>query len=635
MSDGHKVAALSFTVTLSLAGVVALLWLLGGGTPSAHADSPHRVAPDCTGIPVPCHTTIQEAVDAASPGDVIKVATGVYSDVHGRPAPLGYPSPPASGIITQVVYISKTVTIQGGYTTTNWTTSYPITQPTTLDAEGRGRVILIAGDPSTSSGQAISPTIEGLHTTGGNANKLGGDPWGEWGVGSGVYVITATATISHNWVFSNTWAWRGGGLYLWKSAAMLSRNTIISNTANLGGALYLYDSDATLSGNTVMSNTAYYYGGGLYLYGSDATLSGNTVMSNTADNGGGLYLDNSAATLSGNTVMSNTALTYPGNYEDGGGGLYLYDSDATLSDNTISANFAWWKGGGLYLFYSDAMLNGNTIISNTAVFGGGLYLADSDATLSGNTVMSNTAGNGGGLYLSGGDATLSGNTVGSNTAFSGGGGLYVFGAATLSGNAVMSNTAERGGGLFLLLSDTTLTNTVVADNQAGRNGSGLYIEVSSPHLLHTTVARNTGGDGSGIYVIGEELWAPGYFSTVALTNTILVSHTVGISVTGGNTVTVNSILWHGTPITVSQATTATVAVQNQRQGDPLFAADGYHLMDGSAAIDKGVGAGVTTDIDGDSRPQGSAPDLGADEFVPGSAPDGDIYLPIIMKNASP
>jgi hypothetical protein len=74
-------------------------------------------------------------------------------------------------------------------------------------------------------------------------------------------------------------------------------------------------------------------------------------------------------------------------------------------------------------------------------------------------------------------------------------------------------------------------------------------------------------------------------------------------------------------------------VQNQYQGDPLFAADGYHLMSGSAAVDKGVDAGVDTDIDGDLRPQGSAPDLGADEFV--SVPGGKLYLPIIMKNASP
>jgi hypothetical protein len=157
-------------------------------------------------------------------------------------------------------------------------------------------------------------------------------------------------------------------------------------------------------------------------------------------------------------------------------------------------------------------------------------------------------------------------------------------------------------------------------------------------LLHTTIARNgsagltagSGGDGSGVYVTDSGF---GHYSTVALTNTILVSHSVGISVTGGNTVTVNSILWYSTPVTISQATTATVAVQNQHQGAPLFASDGYHLLAGSAAIDKGVDAGVDTDIDGDSRPQGSAPDLGADEFV--SAPGGKLYLPIILKNASP
>jgi hypothetical protein len=42
MSHGHKVAALSLAVTLALSGVVALLWLLGGGAPSA---PPTRTAP--------------------------------------------------------------------------------------------------------------------------------------------------------------------------------------------------------------------------------------------------------------------------------------------------------------------------------------------------------------------------------------------------------------------------------------------------------------------------------------------------------------------------------------------------------------------------------------------------------------
>jgi len=97
---------------------------------------------------------VQYAVDKAESGDEILVATGVYTDVH-----------PRDGSI-QVVFISKTVTIRGGYTTTNWTTRYPITQPTTLDAQGQGRVLHITGD--------ISPTVEGLRITGGDATELGG-----------------------------------------------------------------------------------------------------------------------------------------------------------------------------------------------------------------------------------------------------------------------------------------------------------------------------------------------------------------------------------------------------------------------------------------------------------------------------
>jgi hypothetical protein len=53
-------------------------------------------------------------------------------------------------------------------------------------------------------------------------------------------------------------------------------------------------------------------------------------------------------------------------------------------------------------------------------------------------------------------------------------------------------------------------------------------------------------------------------------------------------------------------------------------------MEGSEAIDKGVDADVDTDIDGDSRD--STPDLGADELA---GIGTDVYLPIIMKNASP
>jgi hypothetical protein len=59
-------------------------------------------------------------------------------------------------------------------------------------------------------------------------------------------------------------------------------------------------------------------------------------------------------------------------------------------------------------------------------------------------------------------------------------------------------------------------------------------------------------------------------------------------------------------------------------GDPAFAADGYHLTGGSAALNWGMDMGTNTDIDGEPRPN-VAHDLGADEFWP------TVYLPMVIR----
>jgi hypothetical protein len=97
----------------------------------------------CTDSDAPC-ATLQHAVDVANPGGEIRVASGTYAGVQARAG------------MTQVAYISKTVAIRGGYTTTNWITSDPVSNPTTFDAQSQGRVFFITGDPSAGSGQAIS-----------------------------------------------------------------------------------------------------------------------------------------------------------------------------------------------------------------------------------------------------------------------------------------------------------------------------------------------------------------------------------------------------------------------------------------------------------------------------------------------
>jgi YD repeat-containing protein len=201
-----------------------------------------------------------------------------------------------------------------------------------------------------------------------------------------------------------------------------------------------------------------------------------------------------------------------------------------------------------------------------------------------------------GLHITGGDAG----------AGQPGGGIYVLDATVaIRDDHVSGNVAADGGGLYLEQSDATLINTILADNQASSSGSGVYVHSSSADMLHATIAHNTGGDGSGIHVVGG--------STVALTNTILVSHTVGISVTAGSTATLESTLWQGNGTDWS----GNVAHTHDYTGDPAFVdadAGDYHVGANSAAFDRGVDTEVEEDIDGDVRPQEMAPDLGADEW---------------------
>ncbi len=550
---------------VSFALTLLWLWL---GPPAVTATQDGAAAEGVTvcpaGPPACDYAVIQEAVDAAAPGDVVKIAGGVYTDVHGRPVPSGYPG---FDIITQVVYISKTVSLRGGYTTAFSDPPDPQANPTTLDAQGRGRVLLIAG-PS------ISPTIEGLHITGGDATGLWGDDRWADDAGGGVYVLTATVVFSHNQLFDNVASQSlhdyssGGGMYLYQSDATLTSNDFFSNTAGLeGGGLSLRQSEATLIANTIRANVTteelgwVVGGGGLFVGLSDATLEGNTIFDNTAGAaGGGVHGRESRLTLLGNVVSANTAANGPG------GGVYLKDGELSFKDNTVSGNSApeAGDGGGLSLMSSGARIGGNTITANqAAIFGGGLSLIDSTATISNNLISSNTVD-------------------------------------------------HIGGGVLVGDSDVTLVNNLIADNQSNVAGSGLYVENSIARILHTTVARNTGRDGTGV-TVSSYSDRP---SSVWLTNTILISHTVGISVSAGNSARLEATLW-GNEIDWA-GPGAIITGTHNFWGDPAFlgpAAGDYHIGPTSAALDRGIPAGVLNDLDGDPRPSGPAPDLGADEYL--------------------
>jgi hypothetical protein len=479
----------------------------------------------CTDPGVPCRT-VQYAVDQASDGDEVLVATGVYTGTQAR-----------AGTI-QIVYISKTVAVRGGYRADfgDWD---PDAYATTLDAERAGRVVF-------SAGPGITLTLEGLRLTGGTA--------GPGGAGGGIYVMEAAALISNNGIYSNT-------------------------------------ADA--------------FGGGIYLAGVNATLEANTMQNNTvldANNyggGGAILADNSDLTLTGNLFCNNVVMGVAGGGDLGRG------------------------GGGLYQRGGTAILNKNTFRGNDAHRGGGIY-ADSAAmlTLNHNLLVSNTAkaSYGGALVLIGGQGWLDSNTIIGNTANGEGGGLYFYQAEiTLDNNLFLQNRAmDEGGGLWVLSwGDTVpLVNNVFADNQATNDGGGLMLVGPRAHLWHTTLARNS---SPAVEIIGGFGGGTAWF-----TNTLVYSHTIGVDNDGG-TVTMTQTLWDA----VLTPTLGAVHEANSFSGTAALAADGYHLNANSDAVDAGLDVGVADDVDGQLRPIGPAPDVGADEYVAAI-----IYLPLVLNNHS-
>jgi hypothetical protein len=265
--------------------------------------------------------------------------------------------------------------------------------------------------------------------------------------------------------------------------------------------------------------------------------------------------------------------------------------------------------------------------------------------LRGNTASIPATGQGGGACLDACDGAkvagnrLEGNVGCASTSSAGagrGGGFSTYASrrVAISANRVLSNTASLnawgygGGFYFSRNSSFTMTNNIVAANHASFVGGAVAFETGATQpvtgtLVHNTVVGNDRGAGDGrIGIHLNKGWV-----TLAMTNNIISRHTYGVYAVAGSTVTLRSTLFYantsgdtGGPGRI----TNTAALTGQ---DPLLNVN-YHLSSGSPAIDAGVNAGVTTDIDGDPRPTGAGYDIGADE----AQPSRRLYLPVLLRN---
>ncbi|MEJ5312031.1 MAG: right-handed parallel beta-helix repeat-containing protein [Anaerolineae bacterium] len=256
-----RIRKLLLTLIMSIVLLWALAWSLAA---SATALTTIRyVAPggNCGAGITPCYATLQAAINAAVAGDEVRVAQGVYVDVTTVPYPLD-----GSPTITQAMFITKTLTVRGGYTLTNWTTAEPANYPTVINPQGEGRGSVIAS-PNPSIPALV--TLEGLTIANGYATGSGG----------GLFAENSDVVIRDCYILSNT-----NGVVLRNNRSTLI-NTVIA--------------DNRLAGPTVITQT------GLIILGGEMQAWHTTL----ADNGGtGLWVQNlgnnpAFATMT-NTIIS-------------------------------------------------------------------------------------------------------------------------------------------------------------------------------------------------------------------------------------------------------------------------------------------------------------------------------------------
>jgi hypothetical protein len=432
------------------------------------------------------------------------------------------------------------------------------------------------------------------------------------GTGAAVITITKSITLYGGWDGATPGV-RNPQIYPTTVDAQNARQGVI-----ISGAITV-----TLEGFTMTNGVAPVQGAGLYANSAYLTLRNMTFYSNvistttTDDNayGGGAMVEGGTLQVEACRFYSNSANSL---HAPSGGGLFISGTLQATVENSVFQDNDAWHGNGLYFRGSDA---GRTllVIRNSRFLDNGW----------GNSPGAADGGYAGAIRVFRAIARIEDNSFIHNQAVNGYGAVGVSNSELiLARNIISGNTSYyEASGLWLSgVSPFTLTNNVIVGNESTyywRLHQSVNIERSRGQMLHNTIAWNHN-------TYGIRVWDG---ASVALTNTILVSHTVGITVAAGSTTTLAGTLWgsgvwaNGTDWDGAGAiVTGTVNLW----GDPRFAADGYHLWVGSAAIDHGVTTGVIDDVDGDARPHGEGYDLGADEAL--TAHWYDIFLPLIMRN---
>ena len=512
MSDKRKLAR-RLGVLVIFAGPVLMLGLALGLMPVAARAQGDIICVSPTGD----YPTIQEAVDAASAGDEIRVASGTYAEN---------------------VVITKTLTMSGGWRASCSEINTDPNASTALVPD-QGRAVTI--DPGASGVEVgiSSISMKGDATGLGGANKVAGGIAITHTAGSiaasGAQVVAAglpdewRAQVAH---LAEQGAVPGGSTpaeVLERIDALFAPDAAVqvaataapdtpakSDEIDCGGALYAKGVGLTLRdiavSVSVASTTGDGYGGGACIIDppasgvlvQDSQFIKNTGSSAGAGVGGGLFIQGGE---SGSVNIEDTIFQF--NYASGpdtgwGGGLALIDVPQPMLSGTDSCVFAYnvaskagnGSGGGALLLrtasaavescrffanYASAGSNGSDDVGNgSSGFGGGLYVEESpqieissskfdfNAAQTSAPELNRRAEGGGAFVANSFNATIRNNVFDRNIAgFSGQG--FGGGLAVLSGQAFAQVTGVAVSGNAFTKNWANVVNFI------GGAGGGLFV----------------------------------------------------------------------------------------------------------------------------------------------------------------
>ncbi|MBD3166842.1 T9SS type A sorting domain-containing protein [bacterium] len=223
---------------------------------------------------------IQDAVEAAVPGDTILVAEGSYAEnvnYRGKDLVIG------SEFLLDGDFQHVLNTIIDGSEP-----AHPDTGSCVLMISGETRAAELVG--FTLTGGDGTPVLDSITNS-------------RWTEGGGVHMNESSPTVRHNLIIGNTVTVAkagtgnagGGGLRTGYGAPLVTHNIIMDNTGNYGGAVVVNESDAEFYNNIVIGNEVRNaLGGGTFWVWGPGTASvyhNNTVAGNTSTslNTAGMY----------------------------------------------------------------------------------------------------------------------------------------------------------------------------------------------------------------------------------------------------------------------------------------------------------------------------------------------------------